>query len=157
MASSVNIKFQRVFRLIYLIVFVSIFLSTSCKVSWVATYDYMVAQQIEVVAKKIDKFYLTMLETTNNENEQRVYSKFAVQYIDIEVELKSLLQKNQRRANNQESIVINERILNKWLEYKEIHKRENQLSNADIEANMMNFENMMNTFRIAEELKKRIK
>ncbi len=157
MASSVNINFQRGFRQIFLIVFVSSFVITSCKVSWVATYDYMVAQQIDVVAKKIDKFYLTLLETTQNENEQRVYSKFAEEYIDIEVELRNLLQKNNRRDKNQESIEINKRILNKWLEYKEIHKTENQLSNADIEANKMNFENMMNTFRIAEELKTRIK
>jgi hypothetical protein len=157
MASSVNIKIQQGFRQIFLIVFVSSFVITSCKVSWVATYDYMVAQQIDVVAKKIDKFYLTLLETTQNENEQRVYSKYAEAYIDIEVELSNLLQKNNRRDKNQESIEINKRILNKWLEYKEIHKTENQLSNADIEANKMNFENMMNTFRIAEELKTRIK
>ncbi len=157
MVNALNIKFQRGFRQIFLLVFVSSFLTTSCKVSWVATYDYMVAQQIEVVAKKIDKFYLIMLETTKNEKGKRAYLMFAEQYIDIEVELKNLLQKNNRRDKNQESIEINKRILKKWLEYKETHKTENQLSDADIEANKMNFENMMNTFRIAEESKKGIK
>lgn len=157
MERALNIGFQRRFKLILLFFFIPSLFTVSCKVSWVATYDYMVAQQIEVVAKKVDKFYLTLLETTNNIDEERAYLKFAEQYIDIEVELKSLLQKNQRRAKNQESIEINERILRKWLEYKGIHKTENQLSNTDIEANRMNFENMMNTFWVAEELKKRIK
>jgi hypothetical protein len=138
-------------------IFISSVLTISCKVSWVATYDMMIAQQIENVSKKIDKFYLTMLETTTHEDGQRAYTKFAEQYIDIEVELKSLLQKNNHRAKNQESVQINQKILDKWVEYKGIHKSENNLSDSDIEANKINLDNMMNTFRTAEELKKRIK
>ncbi len=117
----------------------------------------MVAQQIDVTSRDIDKFYLNMLETTTNENGERAYSKFAEKYIDIEVDLKYLLQKNKRREKNKESIEINERILAKWLEYKGIHKEENKLSDTDIEANMKNMENLMNTFRVVEEIKKGIK
>src|SRR5680860_1137616 len=87
------------FQIIPLVIVFSV-LSISCHVSWVAAYNAGIAQQIEVVAKKVDKFYLTMIETTKNEPEQRAYSKFAEGYIDIEVELKNLLQKNQRRDKN---------------------------------------------------------
>lgn len=157
MISLIKFISQRSLKRILLLIFLSSILASACKVSLVATYDYMIAQQIEAVTKKVDKFYITLLETTENVEGQRDYLNFAEQYIDIEVELESLLQKNKRRAKNQESIKINERILNKWREYKGIHKNENQLSDTDIEANKMNFENLMNTFRITEEIKKTIK
>jgi len=54
MVNSINIKIQPRFREVFYLVIILFFLILSCKVSWVAAYDYMVAQQIEVVAKKIN-------------------------------------------------------------------------------------------------------
>ncbi len=157
MVSTTKLEFRKgLFKIIPVAIVLSV-LSISCRVSWVAAYNASIAQQIEVVAKKTDKFYLTMQETTENENNQRNYSQFAEQYIDIEVELKNLLDKNERRSKNQESIKINKTVLDKWLEYKKIHKKKNEITNDDIELNLVNLRNLLNTFRVAEEAKGRIK
>lgn len=157
MENPVAISSQQKLKRLFLFVFITSVIVTSCKVSLVATYDYMVAEKIEEVNKEIDKFYLVMLETTVNENDERAYDKYSEQYIDIQLDLKSLLQKNKRREKNQETIQINQRIYDKWLEYKEIHETQNELSDADIEANMMNMDNMLNTMLAAEQFKKAIK
>ena len=155
MVYSINIKKQRVFRQIFLLVFVSSFLTTSCKVSWVATYDYMVAQQIEVVAKKVDKFYLTMLETTSEENE-RQYSKFVKEYIDIEVELNALLNKNQIRPLNKESTRNCVIALQYWIKYKVKHKKDNVISDVDIELNRDYLHDLFIVIQIGEEAKNKL-
>jgi len=157
MENPVAISSQQKLKRLFLFVFITSVIVTSCKVSLVATYDYMVAEKIEEVNKEIDKFYLVMLETTVNENGERAYDKYSEQYIDIQLDLKSLLQKNKRREKNQETIQINQRIYDKWLEYKEIHETQNELSDADIEANMTNIDNMLNTMLAAEQFKKAIK
>ncbi len=157
MISAPKIVFRKgLFRIILTAIILSV-LSISCQVSWVAEYNASIAQQIEVVSKKVDKFYLTMQETTINKNNQREYSRFVEQYIDIEVELKNLLQKNERRDKNPESIKINKTILDKWLEYKEKHKTNDEIKDSDIKLNLANLRNMMNTFRVAEEAKRNIK
>lgn len=157
MESPVSITYQQKIKKLVLFVFIISVLATSCKVSLVAAYDSMVAEKIEEVNKEIDKFYLVMLETTLNEDDERIYDKYAEQYIDIQLDLKSLLQKNKRRDKNDETIKINQRIYDKWIEYKEIHKSQNELDDADIEANMMNMDNMLNTMLAAEQFKNAIK
>jgi hypothetical protein len=156
MISTINRVYKKgMFRIVPIAIILAV-LSISCRVSWVAEYSASIAQQIEVVAKKIDKFYLIIEETTTEEN-QREYSAFTEQYIDIEVELKNLLAKNKKRAKNKESITINETVLKKWMEYKEIHKKQNDLKNSAIKLNLINLQNLMNSFRVAEEAKRGIK
>ena len=155
MISSIKADYKKgLFRILPIAIILAV-LSISCSVSWVAEYNASIAQQIEVVAKKMDKFYLTMQETTTEESQQRVYSRFTEQYIDIEVELKNLLAKNKHRDKNKESITINETVLNKWLEYKNIHKEKDSLKDSEIKLNLMNLQNLMNSLRVAEAAKSR--
>lgn len=157
METRLRISYRQKLKRLFLFVFVISVLATSCTVSLVAAYDQQVAAQIETVNKEIDRFYMVMLETTMNDNGERAYDKYAENYIDIQLDLKNLLQKNKRRDKNQETIKINQRIYDKWNEYKDIHKSQNELSDADIEANMMNMDNMLNKMLAAEQFKKAIK
>ena len=127
---------------------------TSCRVTLVAPYDSRVSQQIEDIARKVDKFYLTMLETTRNENNEREYSKFVDDYIDVEVELNSLLNMNRIRPLNKESTKNCQIAVDTWVKYKEKHKEKNTISNIDIDLNRDFLRDLFTVIQIGEEVKK---
>lgn len=122
----------------------------SCRVTFVPEYDAGIAQQIENTSKAIDKFYLSMLETTSASDGGRAYSKFAEQYVDIEVELNSLLNKNKIRPLNENSIRICELTLQQWIKYKEEHKKDNSLSDGLIKLNRKTFSDLFYAMQVAE-------
>ena len=95
-----------------------------------------------------------MLETTRNENNEREYSKFVNDYIDIEVELNSLLNKNRIRPLNKESTRNCEIVIETWLKYKDRHKEQNKISDADIELNRDYFRDLFVVILTGEEAKK---
>jgi hypothetical protein len=125
-----------------------------CRVMLVPPYDVEIARQIDEVSKQVDKLYLTMLETTSNENGGRKYAPFSGQYIDVEVELNSLLTKNKIRPLNGNTVKVCEITLNLWIKYKEEHKKDNGLSDGVIKANRLYMSDMFYTMRKAEEGKK---
>ena len=114
------------------VLFLTVTVLQSCKVQFVPEYDASVAQQIESTAKMVDRFYLIMAETTT-EQKGREYEKFAEGYVDIQVELMSLLNKNKMRPLNKSSIENCELALGTWKELKEFHKESNTLSDVMIE------------------------
>jgi len=132
----------------------SILLFSACKVVLVASYDDRVTEQIENVSKSIDKFYLTMLETATEADGGRVYGKFAEQYITIEVELQSLLNKNKVRTKNEETVKICERTITLFEKYKNEHKKENTINDTDIKLNLNNLRRMLEPLMISEKAKK---
>jgi len=132
----------------------SMLLFSTCKIILVSSYDDKIADQIENVSKSIDKFYLTMLETTTEVNGGRVYSKFAEQYVAIEVELQSLLNKNKARTKNEETIKICEKTISLFEKYKNEHKKENTINDTDITLNLNNMRRMLNPLIISEKAKK---
>ena len=138
--------------LIYLIILLA-FLSEGCRVTLVPDYDDSIAQEILETAKRVDKFYLDMLETTVNENGDRAYNKMVDSYVEIEVELASLLSKNKIRPLNENSIRICEITLELWVKYKEEHKEDNELSDGLIKLNRLTFSDLFYAMLVAEKAK----
>jgi PBP1b-binding outer membrane lipoprotein LpoB len=126
---------------------------SSC-VTLVPKYDANIAEQTEQVSKSIDKLYLTMLETTTEAGGGRAYSKYAEQYVAIDVELQYLLIKNKARKNNAETVNICEKVISMFDKYKNEHKRENTISDADIKLNLEYLRGILYPLVIAEEAKK---
>ena len=145
---------QELYRLILVTIILSL-LVISCRVTLVPSYNSDIAKQIELVAKKVDKFYLTMLESTLP-GDEREYAKFVQGYIDIEVELNSLLNKNRIRPLNTESTRNCEIALEIWIKYKEKHKKRNNISNADIDLNRDYLRDLFIVIQIGEEAKNNI-
>ncbi|MDR1760946.1 MAG: hypothetical protein LBR55_00705 [Bacteroidales bacterium] len=110
------------------VTFLLILSLSACKVMLVPKYDEKIAEQIEAVSKSIDKLYLTMLETSS----ERTYSKFAEQYVNIEVELESILLKNKYRKKNSDTIEACESALELFKKYKEAHKKEKTIDDGTI-------------------------
>lgn len=118
----------------------------SCKVKLIADYDRHIHEQILTVTKDADLFYTRMLETKTDSTE-RGYNQFIDQYVEIEVELRSLKNINLTRSNNSNQDTISANVLNQWIKYKEQHKAENTLSNAKI---ILNREFMLAQLRALE-------
>ena len=127
--------------------------AVGCKVTLLPNYDAGIASQIDSTLKMVDKFYLTMLETTKNTNGQRAYQNFAVDYVNIEVELQSLLDKNTVRPLNSDSKKICENTLNQWIKYMSKHKQDDQISDADIILNRVFMHDEIVRIQIGESFK----
>lgn len=148
MKNSVKIQPQQLQILVFVIL--SVFAFNSCRVTLLPSYDASIAEQIEKTTKQADKFYLTMLETTTEENNGRSFDKFVNQYVDIEVELYSLLNQNKVRPLNENSTRICEITLELWQKYKEEHKTDNTLSNGLIKLNRQVFSDLFFAMQVAE-------
>ena len=72
------------------------------------------------------------------------------QYVDIEVELNALLNKNRVRPLNAHSTRICEITLQLWQKYKEEHKTDNTLSDGLIKLNRMTLANLFLAMQVAE-------
>lgn len=134
-----------------LLISMSMLITSGCKVIFVPAYDSQIAAQIDETAKIVDKFYLSMLETTTIDNDGRAYTKFAEQYVVIEAELNSLLNKNKIRPLNQNSIRITEITLQLWQKYKEEHKVKNKLSDGLIKLDQKTFSELFYAMQVAEQ------
>jgi len=132
---------------------VSMLLFSACKVTFVPEYDAELSAQIDETAKMVDRFYLEMLETTSNQNGGRAFEKFIQGYIDVEVELNSLLNKNKIRPLNENSTRICEITLQLWAKYKDEHKTDNGLSDGLIKLNRQTFSDLFYAMQVAERAK----
>ena len=149
MEQQIKIKTRRILTI--LIIIFSISALNSCRVNLLPSYNATISEQIDHTAKEVDKFYLSMLETTTVENEGRAFNKFSEKYVEIEVELNSLLNKNKIRPLNKNSTRICEITLQFWVKYKEEHKAKNTLKDGLILLNRKKFNDLFFAMRVADE------
>jgi len=128
-----------------------------CRVQFIPAYDAKISEQIDVTSKAVDKFYLTMLATSTAENEGRAFNKFSEQYVTIDVELNSLLNKNKIRPLNENSTRICEITIQLWQKYKQEHKDDNTLSDGLIKLNNKTFSDLFYAMQVAEKGKELVK
>jgi hypothetical protein len=134
----------------FILLFLTLVVLNSCKVTFIPSYDAKISEHIEKTSKVVDKFYLSMLETTFSSNNGRAFSEFSDQYVNIEVELNSLLNKNKLRPLNENSIRICVITIELWKKHKEEHKRDNTLSNGLIKLNRTTFDDLLFAMQKAE-------
>jgi hypothetical protein len=140
-------SFSRPFFLISLSL---ILWTTGCKITLVPSYDAQIKEQIESTSKEIDRFYLNMMDLTTNTEGGRSYDKFREGYINIEVELLSLLNKNKVKPLNTHSTRICEITLEMWRRYKQEHKEDNAIPDGLIKVNMLAMSDLMYAMLVAE-------
>jgi hypothetical protein len=70
-----NIWLNRLAVVVTLLIILS-----SCRVKFIPDYRADISKQIDETSKKVDKFYLSMLETTDNAN--RPFGDFVGTYVD---------------------------------------------------------------------------
>jgi len=148
-----NITIQKARPMLLIMAMISLMTFYSCRVTLVPPYDAAIKEQIDETAKAVDKFYLLMLETTSNSGGGRAYQNFAEGYVEIEVELNSLLNKNRVRPLNENSTRICEITLQLWQKYKLEHKEDNSLPDGMIELNRKTFADLFYAMQVAEKAK----
>jgi hypothetical protein len=147
MKQAINLYSKKILLSIF---FFSVIALNSCRVTFIPSYDADISKQIENTAKAVDKFYLSMLEITSASNNGRAYNNFSEQYINIEVELNSLLNKNKIRPLNENSTRICEITIQLWMKYKEEHKSDNSLSDGLVKLNRKTFSDLFFAMQVAE-------
>ncbi|MCX6220822.1 MAG: hypothetical protein NTZ69_07520 [Bacteroidia bacterium] len=143
-------------RILLSVVILSLLALNACKVTFIPGYDAKIAEQIENTSKAVDKFYLSMLDTTSAEKGGRAFNKFSEQYVNIEVELNSLLSKNRIRPLNENSTRICEITIQLWMKYKAEHKKDNTLSDGLIKLNQKTFSDLFYAMQVAEKGKEMV-
>lgn len=134
----------------YLFILFAIIALSGCAVRWVADYDATTYEEILKVGKKVDKFYGDLLETKSDD---RAYSKYSAQYVEIEADIQSLVTRNKARALNNESTQISESILKLWVKYKELHKAKNTYSDGMAKLDRARFIRLFTAAASAERVK----
>jgi hypothetical protein len=137
-------------RALCAVIILTLLILSACKVTFLPGYDATLSEQIGNCSKSIDKFYLSMLDTTSAEKGGRSYTQFSGQYVNIEVELNSLLNKNRIRSLNENSTRICEITLQLWIKYKAEHKADNTLSDGLIKLNRKTFSDLFYAMQVAE-------
>jgi hypothetical protein len=123
---------------------------SGCKITLVPSFDARIQEQIESTSKEIDRFYLTMMDLNTNEKGGRAYEKFREGYINVEVELISLLNKNKVKPLNTHSTRICEITLQMWRKYKIEHKEDDAIPDGLIKLNMLAMNDLMYAMLVAE-------
>jgi hypothetical protein len=124
--------------------------ASACRVTFLPNYDANLSEQIATSSRSVDKFYLSMLDTTNAAQGGRAFGKFSAQYVNIEVELNSLMNQNRIRPLNENSTRICEITLACWITYKAEHKKDNTLSDGIIKLNRKTFNDLFFAMQVAE-------
>ncbi len=106
--------------------FISLFVFSGCTVKYVADYDASIKEETLQIAKKVDLFWGTLIDT---EKGQREYSHFKNEYNEIESDIRILKLKNNIRAFNHISTRQVSVALDLWIEDKKSHKKKNSFSN----------------------------
>lgn len=154
MKQHISIQARRYVGLFILLL--SILAMPSCRVQFIPVYDAKIAEQIDATSKAVDKFYLTMLATSTAERDGRAFNKYLEQYVDIEVELNSLLNKNKIRPLNENSTRICEITIQLWQKYKQEHQEDNTLSDGLIKLNNRTFSDLFYAMQVAEKGKEMV-
>jgi hypothetical protein len=133
-----------------ILLFITSFVLIGCRVQYVADYDDTVYNEIISVAKEIDMFYTILLSTSA---EERLYENFIDEYLTIEVDLRSLLMRNEIRSLNEESTRQTEIALELWLEDKSQHKENNSVSDFIITQHRKQFQRIFVAMATGESAK----
>jgi len=134
----------------YFLLTITLLFISGCTVQFVAEYDESIKNEIIRISNEIDKFYAILLET---EQTERTYENFKEEYLTIEVDLRTLLTRNKIRPLNDESTKQTEIALELWLDDKEQHKANENVSNFIINQHRNQFQRLFIAMAIGEKVK----
>lgn len=149
-----NVTFYKLKKLPILFIALVVLFSSSCRVQLLPDYSAELSKQVDNTAKMVDEFYISMREKSKVLANQRAYNNYVDQYVEIEVELNSLLIKNRVRPLNQNTVRICEIALQLWNKYRDEHKKDNTLSDGLIRLNQKSMSDFFYAMQVAEQAKK---
>ncbi|MEO6219906.1 MAG: hypothetical protein ABIO81_05725 [Ginsengibacter sp.] len=120
-------KFRRTPKIFSILAFLLVHLY-SCQVQLVPQYNAELEQQIVNAAKMSDKLYL---EIINAPADKKSFSFYAVKYLDVEVEINSVLLKNETRPRAGDIVASAQKLKDFFVKAMEDHKNKHTLSDGE--------------------------
>lgn len=108
--------------------FLLVFLS-SCQVQLVPQYSAELEQQILNGAKMSDRLYL---EIINAPADKKNFELYADKYMNVEVEINSILLKNETRLKAGDIVASTQKLKDYFVKAMEEHKNRHTLSNGEL-------------------------
>jgi hypothetical protein len=108
----------------------------ACAINQISNYDQKSMDQMELVAMKVDRFFVGLSYTPKSE---RKYQKYASNYLDIEVELNALKLRQQVRATNDLTLKQVEIAQMLWSEDRKSHQKKDTISDFIIKRHRQQF------------------
>jgi hypothetical protein len=105
-----------------------------CRATFVPPYDASIEAQIIKTARLTDALYLGMLDV---KEANRNYDLYAAKYLEVQIDINSLLLKTQIRDHNKDLLVIVQNLKKLFEQFKDDHKKKIILADADIMLNQM--------------------
>ncbi len=124
---------------------------TGCSLQMVAPYDLQTVSQIAEVEKKIDYLYRSAELLPESD---RQYEQFAQQYTEIDVDIRALLRRQQRRDKNTETIKQVDILLDLWTQDRNTHQEKDSLSTFIIKRRLDQYQRMFTALIKGENAKK---
>ena len=125
-------------------------LSGCAQVQLVADYDKELQNDTFVLAKRVDLFWANYIDAVGKARE---YNAIKKEMIAIEVEMNSLLLKNQARAINRESTKQVGNLIKTWTEVSKLIKTQGSISNSSAKASRLQLADIMKYIVIGEKAK----
>ncbi len=126
------------------------FTITGCQsLQLVASYDEKTYEETIRIGHKVDVYYAKLVDVPLAE---RRYASSAVQYAEIEADIRSLVRRNAARPLNSESQEISGQILKFWMQYRDKHREKDAYPDARFDRER--FFRLFNAAAAAEEVKR---
>ncbi|MBQ4839334.1 MULTISPECIES: hypothetical protein [Pseudoalteromonas] len=115
-------------------------LASGCSLNLVSDYDRASQQQMMKLMQKIDGFYLHMQHV---DVPKRQYSHYASSYLNIEVDVNALLQRQKVRSLNELTIKQVEILLQLWQQARKAHQEQNSISDFIIKRRRSEYQRVL--------------
>ncbi|MDP2549103.1 hypothetical protein [Oceanobacter sp. 4_MG-2023] len=136
---------------VYTILMFVLFVLSSCtQVTLVADYDKEVLADTFALAKRVDLFWANYLEA---EGEDRKYAAIKKEVIGIEVDMNSLLLKNEARNENKQTTAQVENVIVVWSRTANLIKSQGSISNTSAKAYRVQLADAIRYIVTGEEVK----
>jgi len=130
--------------------FMLLMLSGCAQVQLLADYDKEVSDETIVLAKRVDRFWATYISEVGDARE---YAANKREMIEIEVDMNSLLLKNQVRVNNDLTTLQLKNVVDIWAQISTLIKTQESISNTTAEAYRLQLADAIKQIVIGEEAK----
>ncbi|MDA0118221.1 hypothetical protein [Vibrio sp. T11.5] len=115
-------------------------LLSGCTLRLVAPYDPQTVQQAQNIERNIDYLYLSMQALPESE---RRYREFSDQYLNIDVSVRGLARRQERREQNQESLNQAQILADFWQQDMKAHQQKQTLSDFLIKRRLDQYERLI--------------
>lgn len=136
-------------RMIALALLMGCTLSACSSLQLIASYDEKTYEETIRVGREVDVYYAKLVDVAPAE---RRYASSAVQYAEIEADIRSLVRRNAARPLNSESQKISGQILKFWMQYRDKHREKDAYPDARFDRER--FFRLFNAAAAAEEAKR---